>query len=136
MASKTSIDNSRLDSLIFYHIYNLCNQRTCLPSKSTTRLHDYLQMWITGMKILQYINKVFHIIIFTGHKMASTKVYPFQLRKPFGKFFFNMLQSTLKYISPTLAMTVTMESFYVRRQFFRQFICRNTKSRTRCARII
>ena len=40
MASKTSIYNSRLDSLIFYHIYNLCNQRTCLPSKSTTRLHD------------------------------------------------------------------------------------------------
>ena len=52
VTGKTCIDNCSFYTLILYHIYYLGNQRTRLPPKSTARLHDNLEMRITGMKSL------------------------------------------------------------------------------------
>ena len=60
--------------------------------------------------------------------MPATKINPFQLWEPLGKLFLDMYQGALEDICPTLAMTMTVETFYVVGQLIGQQIGCNAKT--------
>ena len=60
--------------------------------------------------------------------MPATKINPFQLWEPLGKLFLDMYQGALEDICPTLAMTMTMETFYIVGQLIGQLIGCNAKT--------
>lgn len=136
MAGEAHIEDSRLYTAVLHDVYHLGYQWSCLPSESAAGLHNNLQPRITTVELLQRGNEQGNIIVLTRHEMAATKIYPFQLGEPLGEIIFYMLQRANEHLCPTLAMTMTMETVYIRRESAWQLISGNTETRAGRTRII
>ena len=88
------------------------------------------------MKRFQCFNKKFRVIIFTRHKMTTTKIYPFQLWEPHCKLIFYMSKGSFKRVGATLTMAMTMKTINIIRKSCWHFIRGNTKACARRTRVI
>ena len=90
VAGETGIDDGSLDAVILHNVHNLRHEWTRLPGKGAAWFKDDFQMRIAYMKILQGLDEQFHIVVLACHQMPTSKVNPFDLRKPLRELLYDM----------------------------------------------
>ena len=136
VASKTDVENGRTYALVLDNINDMTYQRSCLPCEGAARFQNDVQPGIALMQSAEDTDEQFNVVVTPCHEVTATQVEPFQLWEPTREMLFDVYQRALQHVGTALAVAMTVESFDVRGQYFRQLVGSDTKASSWCTRIV